>query len=355
MENHRTSLLKVKPTIHWQLIFDKYDVDSDGRISLPELKNMLKSESYAKDIPNHTVRQIMRKADRDANGYLDFPEFLKMIEQEEEGGVMKNALNRYVKATVVPRKRFTADEFDGSGDYEDEYTCNPPAVLMILISFLVVIAFLWDVIEEGETSVKGPAASLFIFNPYKRYEAWRYLTYMFVHVGVFHLVVNLFVQILLGVPLEMVHGWWRVLLVYLAGVVAGSLGTSISDPGVYLAGASGGVYAIIAAHLATICLNWAEMEFALLQLIVFLALTVVDVGTAVYTRYVKGEHNQIGYAAHLGGALAGLLVGINVLRNLQVRPWEKKLWWASIVIYTTLMLAAIIWNVAVPSYFPPSH
>jgi rhomboid-related protein 1/2/3 len=72
--------------------------------------------------------------------------------------------------------------------------------------------------------------------------------------SVFHLVVNLVVQIMLGIPLEMVHGWWRVLLVYLAGVIAGSLGTSISDPKVYLAGASGGVYAIIAAHLASICM-----------------------------------------------------------------------------------------------------
>jgi len=59
---------------------------------------------------------------------------------------------------------------------------------------------------------------------------------------------------MLGIPLEMVHGWWRVSLVYLAGVVAGSLGTSISDPSVYLAGASGGVYAIMTAHVATIIL-----------------------------------------------------------------------------------------------------
>lgn len=57
---------------------------------------------------------------------------------------------------------------------------------------------------------------------------------------------------MLGIPLEMVHRWWRVLLVYLAGVVAGSLGTSVSDPAIYLAGASGGVYAVMAAHLASI-------------------------------------------------------------------------------------------------------
>jgi Rhomboid family. len=42
---------------------------------------------------------------------------------------------------------------------------------------------------------------------------------------------------MLGVPLEMVHRWWRVSLVYLTGVLAGSLAVSITDPGTYLAGA----------------------------------------------------------------------------------------------------------------------
>lgn len=60
------------------------------------------------------------------------------------------------------------------------------------------------------------------------------------------------VQILLGIPLEMVHKWWRVLVVYFAGVLAGSLATSIADPYVKLAGASGGVYSLITAHVASI-------------------------------------------------------------------------------------------------------
>lgn len=59
-------------------------------------------------------------------------------------------------------------------------------------------------------------------------------------------------QILIGTPLEMVHRWWRVLIIYFAGVVAGSLGTSVMDPTVKLAGASGGVYALITAHVSTI-------------------------------------------------------------------------------------------------------
>lgn len=77
---------------------------------------------------------------------------------------------------------------------------------------------------------------------------------MFVHVGVMHIVMNLIVQIFLGVALELVHQWWRVSLVYLAGVLAGAMGTSIANPDVFLAGASGGVYALITAHIATIIL-----------------------------------------------------------------------------------------------------
>lgn len=70
--------------------------------------------------------------------------------------------------------------------------------------------------------------------------------------SVFHLLINLLVQVLLGIPLEMVHKWWRVLVVYLAGVLAGSLGTSVVDPTVKLAGASGGVYSLVTAHIASI-------------------------------------------------------------------------------------------------------
>jgi rhomboid-related protein 1/2/3 len=71
---------------------------------------------------------------------------------------------------------------------------------------------------------------------------------------IYHLVVNLLVQLVLGLPLELVHRWWRVLIVYMAGVVAGSLGTSVTSPYTLLAGASGGVYALLLAHIATIIL-----------------------------------------------------------------------------------------------------
>lgn len=46
-------------------------------------------------------------------------------------------------------------------------------------------------------------ATKFIYNPRLRYQAWRFVTYMFVHVGVMHLMMNLIVQIFLGTALEL--------------------------------------------------------------------------------------------------------------------------------------------------------
>lgn len=134
---------------------------------------------------------------------------------------------------------------------------SPLCILYIFALYELNVIFAFsERIEDGKIglSTDGPAATLFIYNPYRRYEAWRFMTYMLVHVGIMHLMMNLLIQILLGVALELVHHWWRVSLIYLAGVIAGSMGTSLTSPQIFLAGASGGVYALITAHIATIIL-----------------------------------------------------------------------------------------------------
>lgn len=51
--------------------------------------------------------------------------------------------------------------------------------------------------------------------------------------------------------------------------------------------------------------NWKEMEFAFLQLCVFLILILVDVGTIVSSYLTSTVDKTIGYMAHLSGAIAG--------------------------------------------------
>uniref|UniRef100_A0A8C3YNH5 rhomboid protease n=1 Tax=Catagonus wagneri TaxID=51154 RepID=A0A8C3YNH5_9CETA len=91
-----------------------------------------------------------------------------------------------------------------------------------------------------------------VYHPGHRARAWRFLTYMFMHVGLEQLGFNALLQLMIGVPLEMVHGLLRISLLYLAGVLAGSLTVSITDMRAPVVGGSGGVYALCSAHLANV-------------------------------------------------------------------------------------------------------
>ena len=82
-------------------------------------------------------------------------------------------------------------------------------------------------------------------------EYYRYVTYQFSHGDGIHLGGNILVQLLLGIPLEFMHGSWRIVVVYLAGVLSGSVCHVNFDIN-GLGGSSGGVYAMMTAHIASV-------------------------------------------------------------------------------------------------------
>lgn len=64
--------------------------------------------------------------------------------------------------------------------------------------------------------------------------------------------MNMLVQICLGIPLEMVNKWWRLIIIYVTGAIGGSTLHSVVEREYKLAGASGSVYAIMTAHVANV-------------------------------------------------------------------------------------------------------
>lgn len=212
-----------------------------------------------------------------------------------------------------------------------------------------------EISEKGSTLTgNGKTVKIFMYEPSKRIEVWRYLTYMLVHIGHVHMITNLVVQLMLGIPLEMAHKWARVTMVYFFGVIAGSLATSVTDPWTRLAGASGGVYALLTAHIASVIMNWGQMQFPIIQLFIFGIIITVDLGTAIYDRYFLNIENNVGVMAHVGGAVAGLLVGIYILKNLKQTTFEKYLWWVALVLFIILMVTAIFLNIFMPYRYPSS-
>nr|XP_023026315.1 rhomboid-related protein 2-like [Leptinotarsa decemlineata] len=329
---------------YYESIHKKFDKNKSGGLDLDEFRELIGSDD---EIPRQTVCEVFTAGDANNDGIISYEEMQEMVDDNRIKHHFQRYINTYIQFVLPPRHRRRrrqvgagdfGDEVDGR--YEESYSCWPPPLAMVLMSAFEVACFITDEFAEKDSTLRGNGitAQKFIYDPSRRHEAWRFLTYMFVHIGGSH-------QIILGVPLEMVHTWWRVLLVYFSGVLAGSLATSVSDPSIYLAGASGGVYAIITAHIATIIMNWSEMTFPLVQLMFFLLITSIDVGTAIYNRYWLNLDENIGYMAHIAGALAGLLVGIWVLKNFIPSKKETYLWWAALVVYIVCMGVMIVLNI----------
>ncbi|XP_053675519.1 rhomboid-related protein 2 [Anopheles nili] len=158
-----------------------------------------------------------------------------------------------------------------------------------------------------------------IFSPVKQHEIWRFVTYTFLHAGNIHLVLNIIIQILVGFPLETEQGHLRVLFTYFAGVMAGGLGASIFEPSL-MVGASAGVYCLLVSHIPHIILNFRSLSYRFYRLAAVLMLCISDIMYSIRHCLTKGNlQPRIGVAAHISGAICGLLIGFVIYKS-KVQP-----------------------------------
>ncbi|XP_050078572.1 rhomboid-related protein 2 [Anopheles maculipalpis] len=180
-----------------------------------------------------------------------------------------------------------------------------------------------------------------IFSPVKQYEVWRFVTYTFLHAGNVHLVLNIIIQILVAFPLETEQGHGKVLLVYFAGTLAGALGASVFEP-TLMVGASAGVYCLLMSHIPHIIMNFRTLSYRYYRLIAVLMLCISDVMYSIRHCLTKGNlQPRIGVAAHISGALCGLLIGFVVYRST-VGPDTSK----AVAVFRTLRYLASVLLVA---------
>lgn len=79
-------------------------------------------------------------------------------------------------------------------------------------------------------------------------EWWRLITAMFLHYGLLHLAMNMYVLWQLGGNLEAALGPWRFLALYLLSGLGGNVAAFVfSDPAAYTAGASTAIFGLFAA------------------------------------------------------------------------------------------------------------
>jgi len=247
-------------------------------------------------------------------------------------------------------------------EYAEQYKCWPPPLLVPLVSIFILVVFIYYVEVDnrcgGESLGRTDLACPEVFDSIWAYhfdsayknEWWRFITYMCLHAGAAHITSNLFLQVIVGIPLEMVHGSLRVFALYLLGGIAGSCCVSIFDDRTNIVGASAGVYALTAAHVATILNYWSIMEYKWIRLFIFGLIFGLDFGWSLYKIYAENDHS-VSYTSHLGGALLGFALGTPLLDEIPKtdgRAWKYFFNYFGIVSVVICFLFALIWNLVNP-------
>lgn len=136
-------------------------------------------------------------------------------------------------------------------------------------------------------------------------QPWRLVTSMFVHIGILHLVMNMFVLSSIGPLTEKLFGRVGFLAVYLLAGIGGNFVSIAWNPTIVSAGASGAVFGLFGALLGLLLTQRDSFPSAFVQenlssILTFLGLNIVF-GMSV---------GRINNAAHLGGLATGFLIAV---------------------------------------------
>lgn len=146
-------------------------------------------------------------------------------------------------------------------------------------------------------------------------EWWRIITSMFIHAGFTHVLFNMFSLFLFGPELEKIAGKTRFLTIYFLAGIFGEAATYLTqDPYYASVGASGAIYGIFGAFAALV--YYTRNLFPQLKQII-LPLIVISVIMSFVTP-------NINIAAHLGGLVAGFVLGIVYFNPKNMLRWRKK-------------------------------
>jgi membrane associated rhomboid family serine protease len=172
------------------------------------------------------------------------------------------------------------------------------------IIYLTVAAFVFIGVRDARFDGRGrTATNLVLYGPLVHHgEWWRLFTVSLVHGSLLHILFNMLLLWIVGQILEPGAGPVRFGVLYVVSVAAGSAAALVATPYAVSAGASGGVFGVAAA--ATIVMQRQGVRFWDTG---FGPILVINLVFDYFTP-------QISIAAHVGGAIGGLLAAEAMLQ-----------------------------------------
>src|SRR6202790_3724469 len=164
-------------------------------------------------------------------------------------------------------------------------------------------------------------------------EWWRLFTYMFLHGGLMHIAFNMWCLWDLGALCESLYGRWTYAAIYLITGVAAGLASVGWNPGTLSVGASGAIFGLAGALIASFYLGEFSVPRVAIQgtlrsLLFFVGFNVL------FGTMMSGIDN----AAHGGGLVSGLILGALIAR-VAPQP-DNLLRRASVLLFMVLIVGS---------------
>jgi membrane associated rhomboid family serine protease len=211
------------------------------------------------------------------------------------------------------------------------------ALMVVNIAVFVLDMALKNRLTEG-TAISPGEGVLYAYAVYAG-EWWRLFTSGFLHYGLLHIGMNMFVLYRIGPQIEKLLGHVQYAALYFASMLAGSLGSMLLSPMSASAGASGAIFGLLGAAAAFQISNRINLWQSGLGMLIALNLGI--------TFLVPG----IAIGAHLGGIVAGGAVGWAMF-ELERRQKSPVL---GVTIAVVLMVACVGIAIASAPYLIPAQ
>src|SRR5262249_43528764 len=157
------------------------------------------------------------------------------------------------------------------------------------------------------------------------HEWWRLLSSAFVHIGLLHLLLNMYFLYAVGSTMEIVFGPIRYIGLYLTGALAGGAAVSVARTPSLVAGASGALCGLLAANIVWLFFKRSHLPpnvaAAWMRNLVINAVLIIGISL------IPG----ISAAGHFGGAVGGAVFTLPFLWERYRQGWGRWLGLAGLV------------------------
>ncbi len=196
------------------------------------------------------------------------------------------------------------------------------------IKHLIIINVLFYLITFMVPNMEDKMMELFaLFYPTSSYfRPWQFVTHMFMHGGLMHIIFNMYALWAFGSPLEQLWGRNKFFFFYFSAGLGAALVYTLAnyffhDYNAVAVGASGAIYGVLVAF----AMNFPNAKLALIFFPVPIAakyfIPIIIVGD-LFFGFTKYSVGNIAHFAHVGGALIGFIIMWYWKQN-QFKRWDR--------------------------------